>query len=99
MRRASQVEALPSRQEVAAPLPGNTSADISILHQGKIVEALGSFPEVLSTDDVATVFGIKPDTARARLRLGEIPGIRIGRRWYVLKFRLIEVLMGGDAHV
>ena len=49
-------------------------------------EAGGSHPStrpLLTVDDLAALLGLSPRGARLVLERGELPGFRLGRRWYL----------------
>ena len=48
---------------------------------------------VLSVDEVARQLGIGRNAAYAAVRAGQIPAVRVGRRWLVPR-RALEVLLG-----
>jgi len=48
--------------------------------------------QVLTVEHVAELLGLNPETVRRLLNKGELPGKRIGRRWYVRRAALLEVL-------
>jgi excisionase family DNA binding protein len=40
-------------------------------------------PEYLTVADLAEALQVHEDTVRAMLARGELPGVQLGRRWYV----------------
>ena len=42
-----------------------------------------SLPRLLRVDEVAACLGVEPETVRAMLRRGGLPGVRFGGRWRV----------------
>ena len=55
-------------------------------------DRLADWLDVLTPVQVATALSIGVNTAYELLRQGEIRGIRIGRRWRVLKSEVLEYL-------
>jgi len=49
-------------------------------------------PEILDLRDLAFWLRCSRSTARARLRSGEIPGRRLGRRWLITRTALLRAL-------
>lgn len=52
-------------------------------------------PVVLNTETVAELLGVSVQTVRIQCAEGELPGVKIGRRWFVARDRFIEFLNGG----
>ena len=52
-------------------------------------------PKTLSIDDTAKELGIGRNQTYEAARRGEIPAIRIGKRWLVLREPLKRMLEGG----
>jgi len=50
---------------------------------------------VMRTCDVAAVLGMSATHARALLRAGALPGVRIGERWVVPTAKLAAMFDGG----
>lgn len=48
-----------------------------------------TWPELLTAEETALVLALHPDTVRSWLRSGRLPGVRIGRAWYVRKSDLL----------
>lgn len=48
--------------------------------------------QVLTVEGVAELLGLNPETVRRLLNKGELPGKRIGRRWYVRRVELEAML-------
>lgn len=48
------------------------------------------YPDLLTTDDVAEILSVPRSTAQALCREHKLPNVKIGRRVYVPKVRLIE---------
>lgn len=53
-------------------------------------------PAVLNTETVASLLGVSVQTVRIQCVEGELPGVKIGRRWFVPRDRLVEFLNGGS---
>ncbi|WP_294441235.1 helix-turn-helix domain-containing protein [uncultured Slackia sp.] len=51
------------------------------------------YGDLLTVADVCTLTGLSAQTVRRCLERGELPGFKIGRRWFVPKSRLLD--MGG----
>jgi excisionase family DNA binding protein len=49
-------------------------------------------PLVLSVEEAAELLGLSRGSAYAAVRCGEIPAVRVGRRWLVPRARLLELL-------
>jgi excisionase family DNA binding protein len=47
--------------------------------------------ELLTTEQVAEMLHMKPDTVARKVHRGDIPGVKIGRRWLVRKDTLEEI--------
>jgi excisionase family DNA binding protein len=47
------------------------------------LDAGARLPRLLTVEDLASLLGITPRGARLVLERGELPGFRLGRRWYV----------------
>ena len=59
-------------------------------------EAFKDYPELLTSEHVAEILSITPQTARSYMRNGELPGsFHVGARWYMPKAKLIELVDGG----
>lgn len=55
--------------------------------------SLESCPALLTSNDLALVLGVSDQTARRYLQDGDVSGgVRIKRRWYLPKKKLLEVL-------
>lgn len=51
------------------------------------------YGDLLTVADVCVLTGLSAQTVRRCLERGDLPGFKIGRRWFVPKSRLLE--MGG----
>jgi len=51
-------------------------------------------PQILSVEDAAEYLGISPWTMRNHLKAGVVPGVKIGRRWFINASHLADVLNG-----
>lgn len=49
-------------------------------------------PEVLWVEDLADILGLGQIQIRRKIRKGEIPAKRLGKRWYILREQLIATL-------
>jgi excisionase family DNA binding protein len=49
-------------------------------------------PDVLTVEDLAEHLRLSTSAVRAALRRGEIPGRRLGRRWYCDRLELLAAL-------
>lgn len=54
--------------------------------------SLGNAPDLLTTNDLCELLGHSDDHVRIMLRAGELPGVKIGARWYVPKSELEKFL-------
>lgn len=59
----------------------------------KPAEPLQGYGDLLDVADVCVLTGLSAQTVRRCLERGDLPGFKIGRRWFVPKSRLLE--MGG----
>lgn len=48
--------------------------------------------EILTVDDLAELFSCDKETAAARLTRGDLPGVKVGRRWVIPRQALFERL-------
>lgn len=46
--------------------------------------------EILTIEDLATLFACDKETAAARLKCGDFPGIKVGRGWIIPRAALFE---------
>ncbi len=51
-------------------------------------------PQPLNTEEVAAELRLHPVTVRTLLERGEIPGVKIGARWYIRREDLDALLAG-----
>ncbi|MDR2957022.1 MAG: helix-turn-helix domain-containing protein [Coriobacteriales bacterium] len=56
---------------------------------------LSELPDMLVVTDVASLLHLKSATVRVYLGAGVLPGIKIGRRWYVPKAHLLDFIESG----
>ncbi len=47
--------------------------------------SLGNAPDLLATNDLCELLGVDAQTVRRWLLASELPGVKIGARWYVPK--------------
>jgi excisionase family DNA binding protein len=53
---------------------------------------LGSLPRLLTVAEVADYLGQAPRTIHEWIRKGELPGIKIGRRWFIVEEDLLAYI-------
>jgi excisionase family DNA binding protein len=53
---------------------------------------LTTLPRLLATPDVADYLGQKPRTIHDWIRKGELPGIKLGRRWFIVEEDLLAYI-------
>ena len=53
-----------------------------------------AYPDLLTVEDMRALTGLSAQTIRAECLKGGLPAVKIGRRWYVPKMRLLECLAG-----
>lgn len=58
-------------------------------------ELFASYPDLLTPAHIAEITGQCEATARAMCARGELPAVRIGKRWYVPKPSMVELVLGG----
>ena len=51
-----------------------------------------NLPNLMEVSDVCQLMHIHPNTFRARCIKGELPAVKVGRRWYVKKGELLQML-------
>lgn len=56
-----------------------------------------SAKELRSTEDLSAILGVSSDTVRRLMRNGDLPALKIGRRWYVPDVEFNK-LIGGDGN-
>lgn len=54
-------------------------------------EPFARFPDLMTVADVCEATGLSAQTVRISCASGELPAVKIGRRWFVPKSRLIEL--------
>ena len=59
-------------------------------------ELLAQYPDVMTTEEVATVLRYSAQVTRRLAAKGEIPGQHIGRDWRFLKRDIIALLLRGN---
>jgi excisionase family DNA binding protein len=55
--------------------------------------------ELMIVDEVAAMMRLHKDSIRRQLRRGELPGVRIGKRWWVYRADLEARLRGGESRL
>ena len=58
-------------------------------------ELFADYPDLLTPAHIAEITGQCEATARARCARGELPAVRIGKRWSVPKPSMVEFVFGG----
>lgn len=58
-------------------------------------ELFSGYPDLLTPAHIAEITGQCEATARAMCARGELPAVRIGKRWYVPKPSMVEFVSGG----
>lgn len=56
--------------------------------------SLESYPDLLTTEEVAAILRKSDQVIRRMFGSGELPAVRIGHRWYMPKARLLEIIEG-----
>lgn len=51
-----------------------------------------ALPQLARIDEIQGYLGMHPKTIERQLRSGELPGLKIGGRWYVHVAKLAELL-------
>lgn len=59
------------------------------------MEEFEAYPEILIPEEVADILRMSPTEISYLLDIGEIPGVKLGSTWRVLKTRLLECLQQG----
>jgi len=62
------------------------------MFEGMSTHATDDLPPILVVEDVAEVLRISVAHARRLVSTGRIPGVRRGRRWYVLRETVLDAL-------
>lgn len=57
-------------------------------------ESLAAYPEILNTAQLAEILGRSKAHAHELCRRGAVPAVKVGRRWYISKARLLDLLNG-----
>ena len=58
-----------------------------------------SLPDIVSAERLAHHLNVSPTTVRAHLRRGDLPGRKIGRRWFVSRRDLLGFLEARPARL
>lgn len=60
----------------------------------RIVRAVppAGLPDLLTVPQMADSLGVSQNTVRSLCRAGELPAVHIGRRWYVHRAKLDEIM-------
>ena len=72
------------------PMPNGNTARRSGLLDG--------YPDVLNIGHVCEITGLSAQTVRQECSRGNLPAVRIGRRWFVTKPMFIDYLTGRGAY-
>ena len=59
-------------------------------------EPFAEYGDLLTVANVCEITGMTAQTVRRCIERGELPGRKIGRRWFVPKTRFIEFVGGGS---
>lgn len=51
-------------------------------------------PRLLNVSETAEILGLSEQTVRSHLKAGQLPGRRIGNRWYISADRLSALFEG-----
>ena len=54
-----------------------------------------SAKELRSTEDVSATLGVSSETVRRLMRNGDLPAVKIGRRWYMPDSAFNKLIGGG----
>lgn len=60
-------------------------------------ELFDEYPDLLTPDHIAEITGQSPATIRAICARGDLPAVRIGKRWYVPKPDLLDHIKAGGS--
>lgn len=58
-------------------------------------ELFSNYPDLLTPAHIAEITGQCESTVRAMCTRGVLPAVRIGKRWYVPKPSMVELVLGG----
>jgi len=61
--------------------------------QRRIVEHLATYPAQMKTSDVADALGVSVLVVTNWLKAGQVPGYKVGGRWFVLRDELADYLL------
>lgn len=62
-----------------------------MLNVARVKAPIGA-PDLLTVAQMADALGVSQNTVRSLCRAGELPAVHIGRRWYVHRARLDELM-------
>ena len=79
--------AIPRRRQ---PLPNSRAK-----HGFSLLEG---YPDVLNIGHICEITGLSAQTVRQECSRGNLPAVRIGRRWFVTKPMFIDYLVGRGAY-
>lgn len=60
-------------------------------HRGEEPRMFEGYGDLLTVEDVSEVTGLSRQTVRACMAGGQIPAVKIGRRWFSPRARLAEM--------
>jgi excisionase family DNA binding protein len=63
----------------------------------EVMPELSEFPAVMTTGDVAKALNIREDLAIKHMRVGKLPGFKVGGSWRVRRSE-IQAVMEGTWH-
>ncbi len=61
-------------------------------------ELFAGYPDLLSPAHLADITGQCEATMRAMCAKGDLPAVKVGKRWYVPKPAMVELVMGARGH-
>lgn len=91
-RSLAEVKALPSGQSDKRILSRHNVQESSTSQQNTSGGFLSGFGDILTVENVSVLLGLSQSTVRGLLNRGGLPGVKLGRRWYVPRVHLAERL-------
>ena len=75
---------------------GGAEDVIAISAPPAAADMFAGYGDMLTVSDLAAILGVHKKTVQHQCARGDLPAVMIGRRWYVAKARLAELMMTGQ---